>query len=768
MSLARTARTMARSARTMGRSVAGRAGRTALRRSVVGQRALREAQLLRGLRAIERSGLFDQRWYELQARETFPSRRAAVLHYQRVGRYRDLSPHPLYEPRSHVRDQRKRRHARISPFALFLQQVRLPRVRPHYLFDVDRYREQNPGAAAHRFGAWGHFLQRAAGDPTLPLPLSRALPDVTLPYGEFVAHQHRHAARWAEQDVLARPARLTDHHDHGAQRRLLAEVERYAVPATTDGVPLVSVITTVRNRPHHILEAIASVTAQTLSGWELIVVDDGSDDVTPDVVDEIARRDARVHLLRREHAGVSAARNAGAAVARGRYVAWLDSDNTWQPRFLEVMVRAMDGRELRAAYSACTFTTGAGVRYREFAGGLEHLGIGNFVDLNVLMVRRELLDEVGGFDPTLPRAVDYDLVYRIARRVEPIYLPFLGTDYSDDADDPDRISVKELKTWNYVVRDRHTVDWERLRRTLDRRTPGRVSVVVAGRERWDDIWNSVLAVLRHTDPGADLEVIVVDGGSRRAASLLIAAVELFDPRVRVLRTPVNLNAAANTNLGFADSTGELLIAVSPSAEVGEGWLPPLRATLDDPKVAAAAPLLVDTDGRIASAGTVIPTGPVAPAPFLGDRPVAEAAGLAHPQPVPALGRGVFAVRAADLVRLRGYDPLYVDAFEEADLGLRLRREHPGTELVVVPDAVATEPLYLPFGLGEQDRGNLDLFAHRWSDQADDRPDLWALAGHRLTGYRSLTLVPPRRHVHEPEVSVTVVRPVLAPEEETTP
>ena len=75
-------------------------------------------------------------------------------------------------------------------------------------------------------------------------------------------------------------------------------------------------------------------------------------------------------------------------------------------------------------------------QYREFAGALEHLAIGNFVDLNVLVVERDLLTEVGGFDPTLPRAVDYDLVYRIARGSTLSTCRSWAPIYADDADDP--------------------------------------------------------------------------------------------------------------------------------------------------------------------------------------------------------------------------------------------------------------------------------------------------------------------------------------------
>ena len=108
---------------------------------------------------------------------------------------------------------------------------------------------------------------------------------------------------------------------------------------------LVSVIVPTYNRRETIQAAIASVQRQTFSDWELIVVDDGSTDDTAALIEG---SDPRLVLVRQKNQGVNAARNAGMLRARGRYIAFLDSDDEWLPHHLELSVgffRAFPGED---------------------------------------------------------------------------------------------------------------------------------------------------------------------------------------------------------------------------------------------------------------------------------------------------------------------------------------------------------------------------------------------------------------------------------------
>lgn len=117
-----------------------------------------------------------------------------------------------------------------------------------------------------------------------------------------------------------------------------------------EATPLVSVITPAFNAAGFIQEAIGSVRSQTYPNWEMVVADDCSEDETRSLVGAASEADGRVRLLElSENGGPAAARNAALDAARGRYVAFLDSDDLWLPTKLEDQVSFM--REKDAAFS---------------------------------------------------------------------------------------------------------------------------------------------------------------------------------------------------------------------------------------------------------------------------------------------------------------------------------------------------------------------------------------------------------------------------------
>ena len=114
----------------------------------------------------------------------------------------------------------------------------------------------------------------------------------------------------------------------------------------TNVPPLVSVIMIFLDAERFIAEAIDSVLAQTLPNWELILVDDGSTDASSQVAaDYAARYSGRIHVVRHPgglNRGTAASRNLGMTVARGRYLAFLDADDVYEPRRLEQHVRCLE------------------------------------------------------------------------------------------------------------------------------------------------------------------------------------------------------------------------------------------------------------------------------------------------------------------------------------------------------------------------------------------------------------------------------------------
>ena len=105
--------------------------------------------------------------------------------------------------------------------------------------------------------------------------------------------------------------------------------------------PSISIIIPVYNDPDLIRRAVASLQAQTFTDWEACIVDECSTDKTASVLQELATQDTRLNVIRQDNGGVSAARNTGIENARGIYLCFLDSDDTYAPLYLEKMLSAI-------------------------------------------------------------------------------------------------------------------------------------------------------------------------------------------------------------------------------------------------------------------------------------------------------------------------------------------------------------------------------------------------------------------------------------------
>lgn len=183
----------------------------------------------------------------------------------------------------------------------------------------------------------------------------------------------------------------------------------------------VSAVIPVKNRPVLIAQAITSCLGQTSVPDEIVVVDDGSDDATPDVVTEMARTESRISLIRRDTSGGAAsARNDGAAHASGTWLAFLDSDDRWHEEKTAQQLQ-LAARHPDAPAIFC------GIRYayaeRKPRIGLPPpiVGPGDLAASNVLattstaLVRKDRFDSVDGFDVGLPTCEDWDLWLKLAK-----------------------------------------------------------------------------------------------------------------------------------------------------------------------------------------------------------------------------------------------------------------------------------------------------------------------------------------------------------------
>ncbi len=201
--------------------------------------------------------------------------------------------------------------------------------------------------------------------------------------------------------------------------------------------PLVSVVIPAYNAQPYLGDTLQSALGQTYRSFEIIVVDDGSTDDTGAIAESY--RERGVIVLSQTNAGAAAARNRALSVARGKLVALLDSDDLWQPDYLETMVQFLDRHaEVSIAFCDSRFfgeSKFAGKTYQEVypptppitfakvAGGVSHICLD-------AVLRRDVFSRVGMFDETLRAVEDFDLWLRalqVGCRIEPV--PRVLVDY---------------------------------------------------------------------------------------------------------------------------------------------------------------------------------------------------------------------------------------------------------------------------------------------------------------------------------------------------
>lgn len=196
----------------------------------------------------------------------------------------------------------------------------------------------------------------------------------------------------------------------------------------TNKEPLISVIIPTYNMEKYITDAIDSALAQTYKNVEIIVVDDGSTDFTINI---LKKYNSKIKYFYQKNKGPSAARNVGIKYAKGEYIAFLDSDDVWLPRKLELQVKYFSENAFRGLIYTGYYTideTGETVeihKIEDFSKNkvLKDLFFKNVISTaSTIMVNRECFEESGGFDENLAVAEDWDMWLRIIKRYDFDYI----------------------------------------------------------------------------------------------------------------------------------------------------------------------------------------------------------------------------------------------------------------------------------------------------------------------------------------------------------
>ena len=185
-----------------------------------------------------------------------------------------------------------------------------------------------------------------------------------------------------------------------------------------DNIPHISIVIPTFNGSRYIREAIDSICNQTFSSWEVIVVDDGSTDGTPGIVQEFMAKEPRVRLIQHEkNRQLPSALNTGFAEAKGSYLTWTADDNLFRPTALEVLSRYLASHpHVGLVYAAATVIDANGQVIRHRPAANPH----DLYERNPVgwcfMYTAKVRQQVGDYDPACFLAEDIDYWLRIAKK----------------------------------------------------------------------------------------------------------------------------------------------------------------------------------------------------------------------------------------------------------------------------------------------------------------------------------------------------------------
>ncbi|MFC5675816.1 glycosyltransferase family protein [Aeromicrobium endophyticum] len=647
------------------------------------------------------AAVLDRAYYEAQAGRTFVDDRSAVWHFLETGESQALTLSPLYE-RAWYRSK-----AGVRMPMTFVHLLRTGQVEgvagPH--FDGATYLALVPQAAEHPGGPLGHFLEHAdARTQTVPEPGSGIEPTT---WGDLRERLLGTAVETGRQQALLRPPPTT------VARWSLASARP---PAPGDDAGAVAIVADAAEWGRGLPDTLATVLAQEHVPWTLRVA------VAADVLDGSALHDLagdpRVVLVpTRETTWAGRAGAVLATVDEPWTIAWQASES-WSPGLLGgLLAQAQPGVLTHAA----AVDEDAGRWWTELPAR-DSLLWDAPRPLSGVLAPTDDLRRVGVRSEADDRW-DWDVLLRhdLATR----FVPFVGVRGSRLGQRP--LAPGRASTHEHAARAADLVDWEGVRGEVGRRVRDRVSVLVVSHGDRHRTRRAVDRVLEHAD--RDVEVVVVDNGSAREVSSVLASCFASDARVSVLRIASSVNESSVLGRAFAASTGEVVVMVGHDTEVHEGWLAPLVEAVGADDVLAAQPLLLTADDTIRSAGWMSAGPQVVPVPLLASHPVVD---LPEPMPAPdAVSAAGLAVRAEVLASVDGLDPTF-DDLADVDLCLRLADRRAGRFATVTASRIsrrARSPL------GEASEPDQLRLLDRWGGRLPAvRPDAWQRTGLTLAGF----------------------------------
>ncbi len=462
--------------------------------------------------------------------------------------------------------------------------------------------------------------------------------------------------------------------------------------------PLVSVIMPTYSRPDRLREAIQSVLAQTCQDFEILVVNDGGQDVTS-VIDGFNAGARLVAIQHTENRGLAAARNTGLRAAKGTYIAYLDDDDRYCPDHLETLLAALQGGEHKIAYTDAwrIHERRQGEHYVVTGRDLPHsrdfdpreLLIRNYLPVLTVMHERSCLDQAGYFDESLFAHEDWDLWIRMALHYPFHHIKKATAEFTWRIDGSSMTSsLKDTyrRTMDLIYR-KYRPHAERLSGVLEAQKKNLATLESSTTTKtpagcaYDcsiiiPVWNNAaltkqcLEALAEVTDGVSYEVVVVDNGSTDGVETFLQS---LGGDVQVIRNEQNLGFAKACNQGARAARGEFLVFLNNDTVPLKGWL---SALVDEVRahagVAVVGSKLLFEDGTIQHAGVAFSREWFLPYHiYRGGN--AQAAAVSRRRELQCVTAACMLVRRQVFQQVEGFDEGYRNGFEDVDLCLKINK-----------------------------------------------------------------------------------------------
>ena len=497
--------------------------------------------------------------------------------------------------------------------------------------------------------------------------------------------------------------------------------------------PLISILTPVFDTPvPWLCEAVESVLAQVYENWELLLIDDGS--TAGDMLralPALGALDRRIRLVRlQSHQGISAALNRGLEVANGEWVTFLDHDDVLEPDALFQNAKVLQKNPgVDLIYSDEDKLTDQGFDSPilkpdwspDFFLSCNYL-------CHMIFLRRDLVREVGGFQPQFDGSQDYDLLLRVSERTNRIHhIPRVlyhwrrseNSSASDVRQKPGQLEASWRAIEAHLKRrgeQAHVaVDWRThafyVRREL--REARKISVIIPSIRSRESLERCLESVVRMTSY-PNYEVVIVQMGER---DKIVEAATDFSHRVLYFADGLNDSAAKNYAVAHTDSPWLLFLDDNVEA-IASDWLTIMAEHVQRPETGAVGPRLVNPGGTIEHAGLVLGVNGIAQSAFHGFP--AEHPGvnrqLQMTRNYSAISGACLLMRREVFQRIGGFDEKLSGVLADVDLCLKIQRT--GYLIVYTPLA---KLCWDPSPLEGVDASAEVIMRQRWSDVLERDP-----------------------------------------------